>query len=54
MSRTKNIDFSYEQLIINESPKQEFITNNKIKKEADKFVIKQKELSNGLESQQKD
>ena len=51
---TKNIDFSYEQLIINESPKQEFITNNKIKKEADKFVIKQKELSNGLESQQKD
>lgn len=50
---TKNIDFSYEQLIINEAPKQEFITNNKIKKEAEKFINEPKNLSNGLENQEK-
>lgn len=50
---SKGVDFSYEQVVINEPEKKEFKTTSKIKNEAREFIDKQKELSFNLEEQEK-
>ena len=51
---TKDIDLSYEQVVINEPSKKEFKVNKDIKRKANEFVDEQKALSEGLEKQEKE
>lgn len=50
---TKGIDLSYDQVVINQPANKEFKATKKTKAEAEQFVEEQKNLSNGLEDQEK-
>ncbi len=50
---TKGIDLSYDQVVINQPANKDFKATKKVKEEAEQFVEEQKNLSNGLEDQEK-
>lgn len=48
------IDLSYDQVVLNQAVVNEIKTTKKVKKEAEEFVKEQKEISQGIEEQERD